>query len=273
MKLLSFSAAFSAAALLVGAAQAQTSAASSFLPPKGQTYYYRYSETVTAPKTNVALTATLTLKTLSENDVQVTFAADGRAPRTLDFRVDETGALQPVLPDVPAKRPKTEEEIQQRAAAQTLLLRLALVSRVGANRESSFPIPLSVAWANGPVNPILNIKSMEPNTFVADADASTFVNPPSRGESAGTLIPLGLGVAGTFRGTATGRVVGIASLCVSAVSALRRPHGPQPADVKLHLAGELMDGRLQKLSGDQENVVRPGKHATTFSDRWILVAA
>lgn len=251
-------------------ADGPTAPKSSFLPPQGETCYYRYSETLAAPKKTVELTATLTVKTLPNNSVRVTFAADGKAPRTLDFRVDETGALQPVAQDGPSKKPKTKAEIQRRAADESLELWLALVSRVGANRETSFPVPLAVQWASGPVNPILTIKSVEPNTFVADAQASTTVNSPAS-DSLGT-IGLGVRAVGTFGGSAADGFVGIAGLGLAALSTIRRPHGPQPADVSLHLAGELADGRLKQLSGDQENVVRPGKHPTTFSDKWILVA-
>lgn len=277
-------------AISAGAAVSTDQPPSAFLPPAGQTVHYRYSDTVTTPmapkkkKRTKSEAATLTITTVSAKDVQVTIAVEGKGTRSLNFQVDETGALQPAsaMPDsfiLPSSSRGDNDRNEQRAAEQALLLRLSLASRIGAHpgAETSFPFLLNVPWASGPVNPILSIKSTGSDTFVADASAMTSINPPQKKQSKHVIPYLfGLGILGSAVGGTPGRIAGLSATAVlAAVAYVRGRHSgrPQPVDVTLHIAGQFANGRLQMLSGNQqENAQEKKKTRTYFSDKWSLVA-
>jgi hypothetical protein len=279
-----------ALAISAGAAVSTDQPPSAFLPPVGQTVHYRYSDTATTPtapkKKNRTKSeaATLTITTVSVKDVQVTIAVEGKGSHSLDFHLDETGALQPTssMPEsfvLPSSSRGSDDRNEQSAAEQALRLRLSLASRIGAHSgaETSFPVLLNVPWASGPVNPILSIQSTGPNAFVADASAMTSINPPQKKQSK-HLIPylFGLGILGNAVGGTPGRIAGIsATVVLAAVAYVRGRHSgrPQSVDVTLHITGQLANGRLQMLSGDQQEIAHEKKKTRTyFSDKWSLVA-
>jgi hypothetical protein len=130
-------------------------------------------------------------------------------------------------------------------------------------------VEINVAWSSGPVNPILFVRSTEPDAVVADASATTMVNPP-QSRKRGLLVPLGLGLAGVFADGATGRMVSFAGMAASASG--NRSSSPVPVDVTLHVTGRFGGGHLKTLSGDQESIVHSGKRPTTISDKWTLEA-
>lgn len=265
-----------------GVAESATSADSAFLPAIGQTAYYRYAETLTSPKGSKDIAATLALQRLSSASVQITIAVDGKGSRTLNFRVDQNGALQrttPIAasaaPDSSAKKAGSSgESEQQRVMAQALLLRLSMVSRLGAHpgESTSFPVEISVPWAEGPVNPVLSVKSKDHDAFVAEANDSTSINPPQKHQRPHILLPLAAGFAGGAIGGVAGSAVGVAGAATPAVMASRGGAKPLPVDIALHVMGQLANGHLQTISGDQEEVVHSGKQTHTISEKWSLIA-
>jgi len=260
-----------ATSMLAAAAGAATSTSappppSVFLPPAGQTVQYRYSDAVTTAKGTKSEAAILTLTSAPGNRVHVTIAADGKEPRSLDFHVDSSGALQPAAALESAvsssSTPGSRQQLEQRAAAEELIHRLSLAARIGA--DTSFPIQLNVPGAGNPVTPTLFSTPGEPDTFNADATATTSVDQPGRRR---LLLPIGVGlVAGTFAGT-TGRLVGVIAGVGGSVIAGYHPPAT-PADVTLHITGHLTDGHLRTLWADQENVVYARQKTQTVSDIW-----
>ena len=269
-----------ACSLVATAAAASTSTptqTSAFLPAVGQSVHYRYSDTVTTPKGSKSGAATLTIKTITENEVEVTIAVDGEGSRSLEFHVDETGTLQPASAPEPAgsssRKHGARDAGEEKNAAQALLSRLSIAARIGAKpgTEMSFPIQLNVPWASGPVNPILHVTSTAPNALAGDASDTTSINPPQK-QHRHALLPVGLGLLGGAVGGTTGRIAGVAGTGATAVAMNRGRSGPVPAEVKLRVTGQLADGRLRTLSGDQEIEAHAGKHSNTFGDKWSLVA-
>jgi hypothetical protein len=254
---------------------------SAFLPQAGRTVRYQFSDTLTTPKESKSQAGTLTLTAVAGNEIKAAITIDGKATRNLDFHVDETGVLRP------ASRPDPDESSSAKlrnsggsepsAAEQALMLRLSIAARIGANpgEETSFPVVLNVPWANSPVNPILYVKSTAPDVFVADAEDMTSTNPPQKGQThilRMVAISTGAGIlAGEIGGTA-GRIVRPIVTVGSVAIASRTRSGPQPTNVTLHITGQLADGRLRTISGDQEYTVAAKKQSRTFSDRWSLVA-
>ena len=222
-----------------------------------------------------SLTGTLTLRSVADNNIQVTFAIDGRDAHSLDFYIDQTGALQPVVtPEAMAPRTRKTKDadlVRDRAVAEALALRLSLASRVATRTETSFPIVLSVPWANGPINPILSIRSASDDSFVGDAYATAFVNPPKSRHKFGLLVPFGLGVAGAFATGVTGGLIAAAGP-VASTWAGNHSSNPLPVDVSLHLVGDFSRGRLRSISGDQEDLVHSGKHTSKSTEQWSIVA-
>jgi hypothetical protein len=273
----------SACALLVtaGAAVSTDPPPSAFLPPVGQTVSYRYSDAITTPKGTESEAARLTLTTVAGNDIQVTIAVDGKGSRSLHFSVDETGALQPIsIPELVASLSSHQggsNQNEQKPAAQALWLRLSLAARIGAHLggETSFPVQLNVSWASGPVNPILSIRTTA-DAFVADARDTTSINPPKEKPLMDKLIAPGaaVGIVTSVIGGTTSEIVGIATGGAALVLSFARGRaGPLPVDVTLHITGQLGEGRLRMLSGDQEEVVHDKAHPRTVSsDKWSLVA-
>jgi hypothetical protein len=253
-----------------------TSAPPALLPPVGQTVSYRYSDALTSPQGVKVASATLTLTSVTAKDIHVTIAVDGTGSRSLDLQIDPAGALQLVCAPAPLDSLSTgRDQSEQTATVQLILFRLALAARIGA--VTSFPVQLSVPGeAGGPVNPILSVTSMQADTFTAEANATTSAKAP---EQAHNQVPLLLGgtglVAAAVSGT-TGRIIavgaGATALAVQWVANRRAHSGPVPVDVKLHVTGELAQGHLRRISGDQENTVGAGRRARTFSDKWSLVA-
>jgi hypothetical protein len=56
------------------------------------------------------------------------------------------------------------------------------------------------------------------------------------------------------------------------VRSLRRSSAPVPTDVKVHVTGQLENGHLQTISGEEQYLSRVKKHTRTDTDRWTLVA-
>jgi hypothetical protein len=257
--------------------------ASALLPPVNQSVHYQYADTTTTPKGTKYQAGTLTLTAVAENEIQATITVQGRGSHTQNFLVDQSGGLQPAAAAEPVPSRSNNgggsAQAERRAAEQALLFRLSIASRIGAHMgaETSFPLQLNVPWASGPVNPILTIKWTEPAAFVGVASDNTSVNPIQQKSkmSRHLLLPLGLGLAGGAIGGTPGRIVaagGAAISVVTVVTAIRASSGPLPADVTVHVSGQLAQGRLRALSGDQEEVVHQGKKTHTFSDKWSLVA-
>jgi len=252
---------------------------SAFLPPLGQTVHYRFSDTIVTPKESRSEAGTLTLTAVGGNEIKATLAIGEKAPRSFAFQVDPTGALQPAAElDPPSDKPHRSGKSEPSAREQAFLLRLSLAARIGAHpgEEMSMPVLLNVPWASGPVNPILYVKPTTPDAFVGEATDTTTTNPPQQGRAhifRRIAISAGAGViAGQIGGT-TGRVVRPIVTVGSILIATRgRSGGPLPTDVSLHITGQLGDGRLQRLSGNQEYSVPAQKHARAFSDQWQFVA-
>lgn len=269
----------SACALVATAAAAPTATPtqpSAFLPALGQTVTYRYSNAVTTPKGGKSGAATLTIKTISESEVQITIA-DSKGSQRLDFRVDQAGALQlastPEPSEAASRKHGAGDSGEEKNAVEALLSRLSIAARISARpgTETSFPIQLNIPWASGPVNPILHVASTTPEALVGNACDTTSINPPER-QRHHTLIPVGLGLIGGAIGGTTGRIAEVAGTGATAVAMNRRHSGPIPVDIKLHITGHLVNGRLRTISGDQEIDAHAGKHSNTFSDKWSLVA-
>lgn len=270
---------FCALLAMAGAA----TAASTFLPPVGQTARYRFSDTVIGGKGTKTLSGTLTVLSVSEDRVQLSIAIDGKAQRTFDLRVDATGALdaeRETAAAVPATDSHVDRQAQPGAAEQALILQLSLASRVGAHPVAdvaSFPVLLDIPWAREPVNPMLEIRRTGPDAFAGEAKDTTTINPPGRNREhivRDRAISVGVGIlASQIGGNGVGRVVGpVVTLTTLLIASHNHSGQPQPADVSLHVTGRLGGGRLQAISCDEEYIVHPGKHAQTFGDRWSLTA-
>jgi hypothetical protein len=255
---------------------------SAFLPAPGQTTLYRFSDLLKTPNGDKSLAGTLTLTMLSPDEVRATIAMEGKESRSFELHVDETGALQLVPGSEPAAQADGAESLRKgglsepSAAEEQLIRRLSLVARICAHpgKETSFPVLLDVPWASGPVDPLLSVQMTAPETFIADANEATTINPPSKGRPhilRSVLISVGIGVAASQIGGIPGRVVGPVVSIGSLVIASRARAGALPTDVRLHSAGSFSEGRLQTISGTQEYAVHAGKHSRTFSDTWSLV--
>ncbi len=85
------------------------------------------------------------------------------------------------------------------------------------------------------------------------------------------FLTLGLGLAGAFADAATGRFVSAAGVVASSSVRESVPDGPLPIDVKLHLTGQMIDNRIQVLSGVQDSLVHVGKRTRKISDVWSLI--
>jgi hypothetical protein len=271
----------SATAQIPAAEISATAPASTFLPAIGQSEQYRYLDTVTARRTSARVSGTLTLTSVTAKKVQATITVDGNEPRSVDFYVDDTGALLPMSIPEPItksgnKRHSSDQE-QRAIAAQALLIRLSLASRIGARPGEgiSFPVKFNVDGASCPLNPTLVVKTVEQETLIGDAKDKTSINPPRANQK--VFMPLGLGIGAGFIGGAIGGTPGrIAGISISATSfvvgIVRARHSrPLPADVNLHIDGKLADGRLLTLSGDQEVIMHSGKHTRTISEKWSIV--
>jgi hypothetical protein len=136
---------------LVAMADAAT-AASTFLPPVGQTARYRFSDTVIGGKGTKTLSGSLTLLSVTEDRAQLSIAIDGKAPRTFNLHVDATGALD-AEKGISAAVSPTDSRAGGQAlpgvAEQALILQLSLASRAGAHPADveSFPVLLDIPWA------------------------------------------------------------------------------------------------------------------------------
>jgi hypothetical protein len=122
---------------------------SAFLPPVGHSVHCRYSDTVTAPKGPESEAGRLTLTSVAGNKIQLTMAGNGTGSPSLEFQVDETGALHPASTLEPAAPPSGKRSHsdwnQQWVAAQALFVRLSVARRTGAHPgaiETSFPVQL-----------------------------------------------------------------------------------------------------------------------------------
>lgn len=247
-------------ALLGCADAAIPSSSSAFLPPVGQTAHYRYADTVRGPKQTKNEAAMVTIQSVTETRVRVTISVDGHESRNLDLSVDLTGALQP-----------TSSAIEQ---SPELLNRLSLAARIGTNPRvaTSFPVLLNIPWASGPVNPLVRVQPTEADGLVANASVATTVNPPPPKQHFHLLLAPGIGLTGALIGGTTGRVVALSGLVTSTVIGRHSSPGPERTNVTLHVTGHLANGRLQTLSGDQENSVHARRETHTFSDKWSFVA-
>jgi hypothetical protein len=254
---------FSLIVLLGCANSTIPSSSSAFLPPVGQTAHYRYADTVTSARQTKNEAAMVTIQSVTEDQVHVTIAVDGQESRNLDFRVDLNGALQPA-----------SGATEQTPARQELLTRLSLAARIGTNPrvETSFPVVLNVPWASGPVTPLVRVQPTESDGLVATASAATTVNPPPQKRRLDFLLAPGVGLTGALIGGTTGRVVALSGLVTSTVIGRHSSPSPERTNVTLHVTGHLVNGRLQTLSGDQENTVHARRQTNTFSDKWSLVA-
>jgi hypothetical protein len=136
-------------------------------------------------------------------------------------------------------------------------------------------VTIPIPWASKPVlNPTLFIDMTKADSFIADASDETPVNPPQQKKQRVLPFTLGLGILGGAVGGTPGRIVGVSSTVVLAAVARRRGHsGPSPLNVKVHLSGQLTEGRLSTLAGDQEESIHSGGHThALLSDKWSLVA-
>ena len=257
-----------------------TPASSAFLPTIGQSTQYEYSDTLTTPKGIRRFTATLTLTSDTASNIRASIAINGKESRSLDFLVDDTGAIVPTSVPRPAAESgsrRNRKQSEQAAAVQAFVSRISLASRIVTHSagEASFPVKISVPGASCPLNKTLVFKPTQPEALVADANDTTSISSPQANR--GLLMPLGLGIGGGFIGGAIGgtpgRIVGISIGATSLVVNLARTRhaGPFPADVSLHIDGQLADGWLQTLSGDQEVVVHAGKSTHTIDEKWSLV--
>lgn len=218
------------------------------------------------------------LTAVTGNEIKATVATDSKEPRIFFLRVDQTGALRPTDElDSPSAAPRHNGHSSPSAAEQALLFRLSLAAQIGAHpgEEMSIPVLLDVPWASGPVNPILNVKSTAPDAFIGDASDTTTTNPPQNSRphllrSVG--ISTGASIAAGEIGGTTGRIIRPIVTVGSILIATRSRSGPQPTDVTLHIAGQLADGRLQRLSGNQEFAVAQKEHSRIVSDKWQLIA-
>lgn len=238
---------------------------SAFLPPIGQIAHYRFTDTLTTPKESKSEAGTLTLTAVTAHEIKATVAIDNKSPRDFALHVDQAGALSTTPQSAPS------------AAERALLLRLSLAAQIGAHpgEEMSIPVLLNVPWASGPVNPTLYVKSTAPDAFVGDASDTTTINPPQNARPhilRSVAISAGVGIlAGQIGGTA-GSVIRPIVTVGSILIATRSRSGPQPTDVTLHITGQLADGRLQRLSGNQEYSVPRKEHSRTFSEKWQFLA-
>jgi hypothetical protein len=259
---------------------ATPAAASAFLPMIGQNTRYEYSDTVTTAKGTTKLTATLTLTSDAARNIRASIAIDGEEPRSLDFLVDDSGALQPTSVPEPAPesrdRRHRSKQREQAAALQAFVSRISLASRIVAHPadETSFLVKTTVPGATCPLNQTLVLKPTQ-SELVADANDTISISSPQGNRR--LLMPLGMGIGAGFIGGAIGgtpgRIVGISISATSLVVNLARTRhsGPFPADVSLHIDGKLADGSLQTLSGDQQVIVHTGKSLHTIHEKWSLV--
>lgn len=264
-----------------GAATSPASPPSAFMPAAGQTARYQFSDTLTTPKKSTTEDGTMTVTRVAGNEVRVTIAIDDKAPRSFDFHLDSTGELLSASKrstDLRAStKPRSKGQSTPGLDEQALILRLSIAAHIGsrAGDETSLPVLLDIPWASSPVNPVLSIKSTAPGAFAGDASDTTTINPPQTGQPhilRPVLISAGVGAAAGAIGGTAGRLVGPAFTVGSLRMATHNRPGPLPTDVKLHVSGQVADGRLRTLSGDQEYVVQVKKHPRTFSDKWSLVA-
>ena len=85
-------------------------------------------------------------------------------------------------------------------------------------------------------------------------------------------VSAGAGIlAGQIGGTA-GSVIRPMVTVGSILIATRSRSGPQPTDVTLHITGQLADGHLQRLSGNQEYSVAQKEHSRIYSENWQFLA-
>jgi hypothetical protein len=261
-----------------GAAENTVTQSSAFLPPVGQSVHYRFSDNLTTSKESKSEAGTLTLTAVTHNEIKATVAIDNQAPRSFALHVDQTGALQPAAEmALPPATPRHNSSSAPGAAEKAFLLRLSLAAQIGAHpgEETSIPVLLNVPWASGPVNPTLNIKSTAPDAFVGDASESTTINAPQKARPhilRSVAISTGAGIAAGEIGGTTGRIIRPIVTVSSILIASRSHSGPQPIDVTLHVTGQLADGRLQRLSGNQQYTVAQKEHSRVVSDQWQLVA-
>jgi hypothetical protein len=226
---------------------------------------YRFSDTVVTPKESKSEAGTLTLTAVTAHEINATVAIDNKPPRNFALHVDQAGALSTTSRSAPS------------TAEQALLLRLSLAAQIGAHpgEETSIPVLLNVPWARGPVNPTLSIKSTSPDAFVGEASDTTTTNPPQNARPhilRSVAISAGAGIlAGQIGGTA-GSVIRPVVTVGSILIATRSRSGPQPTDVTLHITGQLADGRMQRLSGNQEYSMPAKEHSRISSENWQFLA-
>jgi hypothetical protein len=258
---------------------------SAFLPAAGQTVHYRFTDSVTEAKKSKNVSGQLTLTANSGNEVHAVLAVNGEESRNFDFRIDQNGALQLASSPDPAattsNKPNRRNQAEQFATQQALLLHFSLASSIGAHpgEAASFPALLDVPWASGPVNPILSITPNGSSAFIADGHDTTFVSPPSgeRHVMRSVLVSLGVSVA---VGAAAGAIGGPGGAALGAgvtataavVRSLRRSSAPLPTNVQVHVTGQLENGRLQAISGEEQYVLHAKKHTRTVTDKWTLAA-
>jgi hypothetical protein len=252
--------------------------ASAFLPSPGETLSYRISDTVISSKQSKNEAGTLTLTAVSGDEIEATVALDNKPPRSFALYVDQAGALQPTdQSDQPSKAPRHRHLTASGAADQAFLLRLSLAAQIGARPGEAMAIPvvLNVPWVSSPANPTLYIKPTTADTFAGDASDTITVPPPQNGRShllRAVAISAGAGIlAGQIGGTAGSVIRPIVIVGTMLIASRKRP-GPQPTEVSLHISGELAEGRLQRLSGDQEYSVAQKERSRVFSEQWQFLA-
>jgi hypothetical protein len=212
------------------------------------------------------------------SEIEATVAIDNKPPRSFSLHVDQTGALQSTAGmDPPSAAPHHNRQTAPGAAEQAFLGRLSLAAQIGARpgEEMSIPVLLNVPWASGPVNPTLYVKPTAPDAFTGDASDTTTINPPQSGRPhilRSVAISAGVGVlAGQIGGTA-GSVIRPIVTVGSILIAARSRSGPQPTDVSLHITGQLANGHLQRISGNQESSVAQKERSRISREQWQLLA-
>jgi hypothetical protein len=260
------------ASLFPGMAAAATSsipASSAFLAPVGQTTHYRYFESIATAKGSNRETAFVTLTTRANDEVSVEIAVDGKVTRSLDFYRDPSGALRAV--------PHAGSETGKQDDTEGLPQRLSIAAQIGAHPGGDITVPVTVTipWASRPVlQPTLLIDMTKANSFTANASDETSVNPPQQNKHSLLPFTFGLGILGGAVGGTPGRIVGTGSTVLLAVIAQRRGRpAPSPLQVSVHLTGQLTDGRLRTLSGEQEETINSQRQThSVLRDQWSLAA-
>jgi hypothetical protein len=244
---------------------------SAFLPAVGQTTRYAFVATTTLMRFKRTVKATLSLARPASDQLQVTVSTDGGSARTLHMHIDRTGAVETPaqLAAIATSDPYKPGLLKSEVAA--LWVRFCLTTRIcrDPGSESSFPVQLGVPWAVGPVMPNLAFKSTDEHTFIADAETKTSVNLPGG---------IGTGWVSIFPAILAGPVLSLTGKVslgagLSGIVDFSGASGPTPTDVKLHLTGELRDGRLKMLSAEQEDTIHGNRGSRKLIEDWQFTRA